>query len=374
MARWRSLSRYLADLGWTTEVVSAGDDLHQEFAPDGSAHGDAGRRADLKVAARRLVLPIFGLLGMKPPPRSTAWALPGALEVYRRLHAGSYDAVLATAPPMSALIAVRLGTRGTPFVAELRDLWAGNPTYDAGGPLLRSIEHWALAAADRIVVTTPEAVEDLEQRHPDLAPRLTAIPNGFEPELLSSRRHGPPPSQRPMSIIHSGALTADRPLRPLLRVLDREPYSSSFRLVLHGYLAPEAAREVSRACACDVEVVPASSWHYAIRRMGAADVTLITQARGAGDTTAVAAKVYEYLALGKPILCLTDGGATERLLLSLGAGRFCARLDDRTSIAGALDRLLEPLPPPVAPERLAPYDRRRIADQMSALLDGGQGG
>ena len=329
------------------------------------------RGAELKAAVRRLVTPIFGLLGIKPPPRSTTWALRGAAAVYRRLRIGSYDAVLATAPPMAALIAVRLGSRGKPFVAELRDLWAGNPTYDAGGRLLTSIERWIFAAADRIVVTTPEALQELEQRHPALAPRLAAIPNGFEPELLSIRRPDRTPSGRPLSIIHSGALTADRPLRPLLRVLGRERYRPSFRLVLHGYLAPEAAREVSEPSALDIEVVPPSSWRDAIQRMAAADVTLITQSRAAGDATAVAAKVYEYLALGKPVLCLTHGGATERLLLRLGAGHFCARLDDQASIAAALDRLMsEPLPPPVAPERLAPYDRRQIADLMSALLEG----
>ena len=99
------------------------------------------------------------------------------------------------------------------------------------------------------------------------------------------------------TILHSGTLTKDRPLAPLLRVL-----KPPLRLALHGYVAPDILAEV------DARAATSSSFP---RRAGAtpssgsptSDVTLVTQARGAGDETAVAAKVYEYLALGKPVLC-----------------------------------------------------------------------
>ena len=97
--------------------------------------------------------------------------------------------------------------------------------------------------------------------------------------------------------------------------------------MLHGYVAPEIRAEIERSGA-EVELVPPSSWEDAVRRIAAADVALVTQARGAGDETAVAAKVYEYLALGKPVLCLSHGGATEALLRRLGADQLTARLDD----------------------------------------------
>jgi glycosyltransferase involved in cell wall biosynthesis len=167
-----------------------------------------------------------------------------------------------------------------------------------------------------------------------------------------------------MTILHSGTLTKDRPLAPLLRAL-RPP----LRLVLHGYVVPEILAEVERSGA-DVELVPPSSWEDAVRRIADADVALITQARGAGDETAVAAKVYEYLALGKPILSITHGGATEKLLHRLGADGLAARLDDERSIETALQRIVAgDLPEPVAAERLAPYERARLAQQVTELLD-----
>ena len=173
-----------------------------------------------------------------------------------------------------------------------------------------------------------------------------------------------------MTILHSGALTPDRPIGPLLEALAAGPSRSAFHLVLHGYVDPAIRGEVKRAAAGDVEIRAPSSWEDAVREIAAADVCLISQSRGAGDETAIAAKVYEYLALGKPVLCLSDGGATEALLRRLGADGFCARLSDPSSIIAALDRLrTPPLPAPLPPERLAAYDRRALASRMAETLD-----
>jgi hypothetical protein len=141
--------------------------------------------------------------------------------------------------------------------------------------------------------------------------------------------------------------------------------------VLHGYVDPVIRSEIEEAGAgVDVELRAPSSWDEAVRAIAAADVALVSQSHGAGDDTAVAAKVYEYLALGKPVLCLSGGGATEALLRRLGADEFCARLSDPESISAALDRLRSrPFPAPLPPDRLAPYDRRVLAGQIAKALD-----
>jgi glycosyltransferase involved in cell wall biosynthesis len=202
-----------------------------------------------------------------------------------------------------------------------------------------------------------------------LADRIVEITNGFEPELLNLRRNSD--GGLPLTILHSGALTPDRPLAPLLRALAADPLRSAFRLVLHGYVDPVIRSEIDEAPAgVDVQLRAPSSWDEAVRAIAEADVALVSQSRRAGDETAVAAKVYEYLALGKPVLCLSDGGATEALLRWLGADEFCARLDDPTSITAALDRLrIRPFPAPLPSDRLAPYDRRVLAGQMAEALD-----
>lgn len=369
-ARWRSFARHLGDAGWSVDVVAAPQRASAvEFAGDERGRRRVEARARVMGAAGRLADPAFRLLGMRPDalPLSMTWLPRGARAVRRRLDAAPYDAVLATGPPVVALLAARAAIRpgDPPLLVELRDLWAGSPAFDRGGPLLPAVERYVFARAAAVVVCTPEAADDVRARHPGA--RVVEVPNGFEGELLSRRREDPP-AGRPLTILHSGTLTADRPVAPLLRALARRP--GSFRLVLHGHAAPAIEREIAQGGA-DVEREPASGWAEAVERIAAADVTLITQARGAGDATAVASKVYEYLALGRPVLCVTDGGATEALLRRLGADGLCARLGDDASIVAALDRLLAgDVPAPVEPAALAPYERRATALRLAAVLDG----
>jgi glycosyltransferase involved in cell wall biosynthesis len=354
-ARWRSFAAHLTELGWEVDVVSArGGD---EFAsPD-----RARTRAKVMETAGRIADPAFRLAGLRPEalPLSSAWVARGSAEVGRRLRGRGYDAVLSTGPPFSALVAARLRHGEVPLVVELRDLWAGNPAFDRGGPVLPKLESWVVREAASVVAVTPEAARDLQRRHQEA--RVEEITNGFEPELLERRR----PAEGPAAtILHSGTLTKDRPLAPLLRAL-----GPPLRLVLHGYVAPEIQAEIE-ASSADVELVSPSGWNDAIESIANADVALITQARGAGDETAVAAKVYEYLALGKPVLCISDGGATEALLHRLGVDQLCARLADPGSIEKALERIRAgDLSGPVPPERLVPYERPRLAQRLAELLD-----
>lgn len=375
-ARWRSMVRYLPEFGWEVDVVSAPVRASSvEFAEDRDLRRRAVARARAMSRARRLASPAFQRLGLRPPPLSTLWLPRGVAAVRRQLRAGNYDAILATGPPMVALPVARLAAlRGdTPLVVEFRDLWAGNPAYDHGGPLLLRLEEWIAAGARAIVACTPEARDGLHRRHSARVETIAEVSNGYEPALLGQRGGSlHQPAKQGLVVLHSGTLTVTRPLGPLLRVLAREPFRSGFRLVLHGHLAPEIEGELAAAAgSCDVDVLPPSSWREAIAQIRSSDITLITQSHDAGDRTAVAAKVYEYLALGKPVLCISSGGATEALLRRIGADRYCARLDDEASIITALERLLrEPLPPPLPAEKLAPYDRRKLAARMATTLDG----
>ena len=365
---------HLPEHGWEVDVLAAAERIAgDEYDSSQAARRRMDVRARTMARIGALTDPAFTLAGVRPEafPLSTAWVPRGARDVRRRIASGRYDAILATGPPFAALMAARAGRRrgGPPLVVELRDLWAGNPLFDRRGELLGTLERWVFGRSAAVVAVTPEAAQDVRRRHPALAARVAEIPNGFEGDLLA-RREAVAPS-RPLEILHSGTLTVDRPLGPLLDVLARAPYRGAFRLTLHGYVAPPIAAQLAGIDSrLRVDVVGPSGWDDAIGRIARANATLIVQAPSAGDATAVASKVYEYLALGRPVLALTGGGATEGVLRRVGADRYAARLDDEASIIAALDRLRsEPVPAPVPAERLAPYERATIARSTAALLD-----
>jgi Glycosyl transferase 4-like domain len=380
-ARWRAFRRYLPQHGWEVDVLNAAErPSATEF--DANASHVVAARAAVMARVDRLSEPAFRLAGVRPDalPLSMLWLPRGALLVRQRIAKRRPDVVLATGPPLAGPLAARLGVGSdVPLIVELRDLWAGSPAFDAGGQLLSAIEDWLLRRAQLVVACTPEAVADLRRRHPKLHRRIVEISNGFDPAVRSmanadssSEHTRGAGSDRRLTLLHSGTLTRARPIAPIARALGDPRLAGSFRLVLHGYASPTTLDEVAQARkegGVPIEVLPPSPWRAAVARIADADACLITQARAAGDETAVASKIYEYLALEKPVVCVTDGGASEALLRRLGADDLCARLDEPETIVAALLRLREGAFGPPR-ERLEPYSRDALAARMATLLEG----
>jgi glycosyltransferase involved in cell wall biosynthesis len=142
-------------------------------------------------------------------------------------------------------------------------------------------------------------------------------------------------------------------------------------LELLGTVDP-ATREAMLAAPPELEVRlhPPVGWDEAARRVLQADVSVVINSPGTGGFMAMPSKLYEALALGRPVLALTPPGSdTDRFLRELAQDAGLASPNDEDSIAAAVIRLLDDPPPTVAPERLAAYDRNQVAVQIAALLD-----
>src|SRR5262249_49614122 len=227
-ARWRAFASYLPEHGWETNVLSAAERAGTAEFDAAAAHAVSARATTMARVAH-VGRPAFALAGVRPDamPLSMLWVARGARLIRRRIAEIDPDVVLATGPPLAGPLAARLGLRrGVPAIVELRDLWAGNPAFDAGGQALSQVEKWLLRTARRVIVCTPEAVSDLRRRHPDLDGRIVEIPNGFDPRIWSMNGTAAAVEQSAgdsepgrLTILHSGTLTAARPLTPLLQAL-----------------------------------------------------------------------------------------------------------------------------------------------------------
>jgi glycosyltransferase involved in cell wall biosynthesis len=317
-------------------------------------------------AAGAALRPAAHRAGLQPEALapSALWTLTGRRPLRRALAQFCPDVVWATSPPVAShfLTAGLSGELTVPLVCELRDNWAGNPYYDGGGSILRRIEAKALAPAAAIVVVTPGMVDVTAALHPSLAGNIRLLPNGFDASVLA-RRGARGPIAPPVTLIHAGPVAGypGRRLEPLLEALRRPEMRERFRLELVGPQAPVDAPGV------EVRVRDPVSWNEAIAAQAAADVGVILYS---ADRTALGTKVFELLALGKPLLALVDrDNDLDRLLRELGQNAGCAPHDDPVAIAAALVRLVEEPPLPAPPEALAPYDRRRVAERAAAMLN-----
>src|SRR3954467_12106918 len=142
--RWQYLRDALPRHGWEVDEVSARPNVTMNpVSTDPRAARLAAARAKVMSAAGAVARPAFRRLGIQPEafPPSTVWSMTGRPAVRRAPERAGPDGVWAACPPPSALFAALPAVDGgaVPLVAEMRDLWAGNPYFDAGGTLLRRI-------------------------------------------------------------------------------------------------------------------------------------------------------------------------------------------------------------------------------------------
>ena len=373
--RWRHLSRALPEVGWEVATITGrSNPTGDEASPDPWRARLAAARARVMNGGGDALRPVFHRAGVQPEAfaPNLIWALTGRRAIAHAIERYRPNVVWATAPPQSSILAaVAMARRARiPAVAELRDLWAGNPYFDAGGGLLSALEESSLRRADAVVTVTPGCRATLLRLHPGL--EVQYLPNGFDPSLPELRPTRLVRDDRlPATLIHAGMLYGDRSAAALVRALGRGELRSSVRLELIGAI-DSATREAVRAAGHSANVVTHQpiSWREAIERVRAADIAVVINSRGTGGAMALPSKLYEALALGLPVLALTPPGSdTERLLRSLGQDAGVAPAEDEPAIAAAVTRLLEDPPAPVPPESLAEYNRDIIARRVADLLD-----
>ncbi|HEX5619865.1 MAG TPA: glycosyltransferase [Solirubrobacteraceae bacterium] len=371
--RWQYLRDALPRHGWAVEVVSARPNpTANAAATDPRAARLAAARAKVMTAVGAATRPAYRRLGLQPEafPPNALWSLTGRPAVRRMSERVRPDVVWATCPPPSALFAALGGVdAATPFVAEMRDLWAGNPYFDAGGTLLTRIEKRAFARAAAIVTVTDSCADRMRALHPEIASRLHVLPNGFDPVLLELRRPPRAAGER-TTLVHAGTLYGDRSAVTLMRALSRPELAGRTRLELVGAVDPQTTAELRHA-RCEVVVEPPTSWRAAVERVRDADIAVVINSPGTGGDMAAPSKLYEALVLGTPVLALTGPGSeTERLLQRLGHDAGCATPGDEDAVANTVARLLDAPPAAVDPAALAPFSRETVAGQLAQLLDG----
>jgi glycosyltransferase involved in cell wall biosynthesis len=261
---------------------------------------------------------------------------------------------------------------GLPAVVELRDLWAGNPYFDAGGEALARIEAPTLRAAAAVVTVTPGCVRRLSDLHPELGARLHLLPNGFDPALLERRSPPRVHTGDRAVLLHAGTLYGDRTADSLIAALSTERLRSRVRLELLGPI-DDRTREAIRRAPDELEIDARGplSWEAVIDRTVAADICVVINSLGTGGDMALPGKLFEALAIGRPVLALTPAGSdTEHVLAELGQSAGCITPDDVAAISAAAERLLENPPPAVAAEALERWSRATVADDVVELLTG----
>lgn len=380
--------RHLPACGWRVDVLTP-----RPKPPFGEPETGAGR------VVRTAHLRVFGaasaIARLLPEPRRLAllnwFALPdlfigwfpfAASRAGALLRGGCYDAVYSTSPPETAHLVARwaVGRTSMPWVVDFRDPWTDNPIVRPATRLHArwhaQLERMVLARADAVIANTEGQGERLRRRYPNLAAKVTVIPNGYDESEFATTQ-----PQRPrdgiMRLLYAGSFLPQHDPEPLFKGLakfaaDRPDARGRFRLRL---LVPrsERRRALRYGIAHLVEEIPWQPHADAVREMLASDALLLYQAPRRDAPFWVPAKTYEYLRAGRPILAVLPPGEARELVLRSGLGRVCDP-DDPASIARGLDALWidwvagKEMPAPDV-GFVRQYDGLVLSRQLAGLLD-----
>jgi glycosyltransferase involved in cell wall biosynthesis len=349
---------------------------------------DARRAGQAGVAARGAPSHVRSHLGhLKRFPDAHLGWLPFALAAARKL---DYHALYSSSGPFTSHLVGLLLKRATgrPWVAELRDGWyrwnrAIFSDYPAWRDVLeRRMEAAAIRNADRVVLVTERMAQAFRCQYPDLPPdHFGVVSNGFDPAQFPRHDSPEPAALGEFEVLHSGALYYGRSLAAFLdaaqRLCDADPaFTQAFRLTLVGTLDAAAAQETGRhALSSRIHHVGQVEHARAVAAMRSASLLLLVANTTPGAEATVPGKLFEYLALRRPILaiCPPESSTADVLRQSGSHLAHVAPGDDPAAIASALHAAFEAhrhaSVAPHASDTVSRFDRRVLVGELARMFD-----
>ena len=311
------LANYLKKQGYRVTVLAAG----------GLGEGEEG---DVIRVERRTLRPLAKRLGPKILSDETlqSW-VPGAFQAashFMREH--PLQALVSSSPPISThVVALLCHYRfpDVPWIAGFRDGWLYEGPTDVGGlqVLNRYVERRIVRSADLVMCVTDPLTQDFRRRYPRIPQRFVTVSNGYDPEefrdVQPATFAGEPPGAS-FTIASTGSFlktSVGMRLDPLLEgfkwaYAEGRKRGLRMRLLIAGDLTRDEEEQLRRAeQECRVSflgyVDPASA--HSLQLSADLLVAVVPPRRSAATS-----KLFDYIAVGKPILCIGDDTAAAAIV------------------------------------------------------------
>ncbi len=320
------------------------------------------------------------------PDSRLGWLGPATRRGMAAIRRRRPEVIYSTSPYMTAhLIAARLARRtGVPWVADFRDPWCDNPFRSLGFTSLRRWDEWlerrTLRRAAHVVCTTSTMRDRFAERLPFVREKSSVITNGFDAELLTGLTPTRVAPVEDLVLTHCGQFYGPR--RPqvwfdaLRRVLD-QPSDRPRRIHLQ-LLGPDSYEgrplmelAADAGVAEHVHVSGSKSHREALSHMAGSDVLLLAGSSGVGSDLQVPNKLFEYLAVRRPIIAAVSANSpVVGILREAGAEASVCDPEDALGIAEAIENLSESHSPDPAQawDGVSRFDRANRARELAAIF------
>lgn len=388
VARSLGFARRLPDHGWRPTVLTV-EESHDSWGVGGTGAtipDDVAIERSPEINLDRPIALADGVLSrlagwLRGRPVAGHWcrellAVPDPQIGWRARRRGveiarASECIYVSCTPFSSVpIALDIRRRsGRPLVIDFRDAWTLNPHPAWSSSLyqrrIERLERRAITEAERIIVNTPGTLRLYQRTYPDYADRFVCIPNGYD--ALHPAR--PRSAGDPFTVMHVGTLYGARsPERVLQAMAELDLPDARFVQVGPGHPALDKWRD-----RVAIEVTGQLAPEQALERMRSASVLYLRQGfeTGVRDYVAIAAKTYEYLATGLPVLAECPPGDNADIVTRYAPDARVVTEPDDQAIRAALESLWRERDirvPRIDPAFARDFDRGHLVGQLAEVL------
>lgn len=341
--RWLKMSKYLPEFGWQPIIYTPSnpdssvydyslvDEVHKEIieiktpiwepyhiyrkmtGKKENATFKAGYISEASGGNWKNKLSVFIRGNFLIPDPRRFWIKPSVKFLNRFLSENSIDLIVSTGPPHSMhLIALGLKKKlNIPWIADFRDPWTDIDFYSKlrltqwADKKHRRLESEVIKNADHVVTVSPSWQKDFEKKHNR---KVELVNNGYDPEDFNFEAEAV--FNDTFCISHFGAFNKDRNPSSLWVVLkelahENPEFKKALRIQLIGQTDESITNEINQNGLMENLILS----HYLPHREGIgllrkSQVLLLPINDAPNLKGILPGKMYEYLALKRPILAV----------------------------------------------------------------------
>ena len=257
------------------------------------------------------------------------------------------DVIYTSTPPHSQHITGLLLSKlfRKPWIADFRDPWIGNFNYQGTSKIRESLEQFlegkVIQNASKVMITSESWKQNLLKRYPNTEEKVVVFYNGYDPALYET---APVENFSKFTILYSGIFYRDLNPRFFLKAIrkwlnkSRRATEDNFQILFFGPNSEDVKTEVAannlESVAKTCGVIPQDQL---IPKQKGAHLLLLIVGFNEKLKGHVPAKVFEYMAAGRPILAIIPDGETAGLLRGYGKA-YMVNKENEELVADILDK------------------------------------
>lgn len=262
------------------------------------------------------------------PDEKIGWLPFAFISGLRIINSKKIDIIFATSPPRTSLLIgclLKVITK-KPLIVDYRDPWTFSPFRPYTFKIRRYFEEWleyrVLKNCDTCITTTNKVAKTFKEKHPQFKEKIITITNGFDPDDFIELK-----AQKfdKFTLLYSGTFYGDYNPLDFLKALkqlyeENAEVKKNIQFIFIGTMDNDAKNLLSNTGLIKFISSPIRYLPYKenLTHMKGADVLILILNENL--KASIPGKLYEYLAVRRPILAIIPEGPAAELIRKTKTG------------------------------------------------------